>query len=294
MPRILITSPQNERIKTAGKLRDRKGRERQQRFLIDGELEIDRALAGNVPIETIYVVAQHEAEFKPKWNQWETFGPEVVAITANVMEKLAYGERRETAVAVAKPFDVSLSSLDVRCPLLKSNTNPLILVLEGVEKPGNIGAVLRTADAAGVSAVFVADGGTDLFNPNVVRASRGTLFSVPVAVGSSGEILAWLRQRQIRIFTARADAKQDYAAVSWREPAAIAFGSEALGLTATWAGADVTAVRLPMCGVIDSLNVSITAAVVSYEVLRQRTTGDNLVSLAREALAEPRAGLTEN
>ena len=139
-----------------------------------------------------------------------------------------------------------------------------------MEKPGNLGAVLRSADAAGVSAVIVADGRTDLYNPNAIRASLGTIFTLPVCEAASGEVLAWLRQRKYNIFAARVDGSVAYTAVDYRGPTAIVLGSEAAGLSSIWTGDDIQAVRLPMLGVADSLNVSVTAAVLFYEALRQR------------------------
>jgi len=143
-------------------------------------------------------------------------------------------------------------------------------VLEAIEKPGNLGAILRSADAAGVDAVIVADGRTDLFNPNTIRASLGTVFRANVCEATSGETLAWLNQLGLRIFTARQDAEQLYTDADLRGGAAIVLGSEAAGLTDSWRGEGLTAVRLPMHGLADSLNVSTTAAVLFYEALRQR------------------------
>jgi TrmH family RNA methyltransferase len=150
-------------------------------------------------------------------------------------------------------------------------TAPLIAVLEGVEKPGNVGAVLRSADAAGVSAVILADGRTDLYNPNAIRASSGTIFSMPVCEATSSDVLAWLRERGFRIAAARVDGSVPYTKVDYRGPTAIVLGSEATGLSPIWSGNDIQAVRLPMLGAADSLNVSVTAAVLFYEALRQRT-----------------------
>ena len=143
-------------------------------------------------------------------------------------------------------------------------------MLEGVEKPGNVGAVLRSADAAGVSAVIVADGRTDLFNPNAIRASLGTIFTMQVCEAASGEVLAWLRGKRFQIIAARVDGSVGYMKVDYRRPTAIVLGGEAAGISPIWSGDDVTAVHLPMRGAADSLNVSVTAAVLFYEALRQR------------------------
>jgi len=148
---------------------------------------------------------------------------------------------------------------------------PLVAVLEGVEKPGNVGAVLRSADAAGVSAVILADPRTDLYNPNAIRASLGTIFTMPVCEAAGGDVLARLREHKYSILAARVDGAVPYTEVDYRRPTAIVLGSEAEGLSPIWSGDDIRAVRLPMRGAADSLNVSVTAAVLFYEALRQRS-----------------------
>jgi len=188
----------------------------------------------------------------PMWD----VGPEAFA-------KLAYGDRLDGIVSVAETPLHRLADLDLP-------SNPLIGVIEGVEKPGNLGAVLRTADGAGLSAVIVAEPGTDLLNPNVIRASLGTIFSVPVAVASSGEVLAWLRERDISIVAARVQGSVDYTVADYRGPTAIALGSEARGLSDAWAELATASVHIPMLGVADSLNVSATAAILFYEARKQR------------------------
>jgi TrmH family RNA methyltransferase len=148
--------------------------------------------------------------------------------------------------------------------------NLLIAVLEGVEKPGNIGAVLRSADAAGVAALILADARTDLYNPNAIRASLGTIFTVPVCQAASDETLAWLREKNISIVAARVDGSMPYTKIDYHGPTAVVLGSEAAGLSKTWSAPDITPVRLPMLGAADSLNVAAAAAVIFYEALRQR------------------------
>ena len=166
-------------------------------------------------------------------------------------------------MAVVVIPDQSLAALDL-------GPDPLVVVLEAVEKPGNLGAVLRSADAAGADAVIVADPRTDLFNPNAVRASLGTIFALPVAAGSSADVRAWLDERGIAVLAARVEASVPYTAADLRGSVALVLGSEAEGLTDAWAGEGVTPISLPMHGVADSLNVSITAAVLLYEARRQR------------------------
>jgi TrmH family RNA methyltransferase len=153
----------------------------------------------------------------------------------------------------------------------------IVAVVEGAEKPGNIGAILRTADAVGVAGLIVADGGTDLYNPNAIRASLGAIFTVPVCQASADETLAWLRNNRFRILAARVDADLEYTQAGFRGRTAIVLGSEARGLGSRWQGADVTSVKLPLLGRVDSLNLSATAAVLFYEALRQRGSKRALV-----------------
>jgi TrmH family RNA methyltransferase len=155
---------------------------------------------------------------------------------------------------------------------LELPTAPLIAVIESVEKPGNVGAILRSADGAGVDAVVIADPRTDLFNPNTIRASLGTVFDQNVCTASGEETLAWLRRLNVTAYAARPDAEQLYTQADYRRGAAIVLGSEAEGLSELWRGAGVAGIRLPMRGIADSLNVSATAAVLFYEAQRQRST----------------------
>jgi TrmH family RNA methyltransferase len=149
-------------------------------------------------------------------------------------------------------------------------SEPLLAVIEGVEKPGNVGAILRSADAAGLDGVIVADGGTDLFNPNTIRASLGTVFKSNVVEATAADTIVWLRERGVRAVAARLEATVDYTSADLRGGVAIVLGSEAEGLSEVWRGAEMEAVRLPMRGIADSLNVSTTGAVLFYEAVRQR------------------------
>ncbi|HXR27252.1 MAG TPA: TrmH family RNA methyltransferase, partial [Candidatus Baltobacteraceae bacterium] len=172
---------------------------------------------------------------------------------------------RDGIVAVARPPHRALA--DLALP-----PEPLVAVLEGVQKPGNVGAILRTADAAGLDAVVLADPATDLYNPNTIRASLGCIFSVPVAAAGTDEVLAWLRDLGLSVVVARVGAPRRYSDVDYRPGTAIVLGSEASGLTDRWSGPSVDAVRLPMAGLADSLSVSAAAAVLFYEARRQRDT----------------------
>jgi TrmH family RNA methyltransferase len=166
-------------------------------------------------------------------------------------------------VAVAR-----IPSLDLGGLVLTAD--PLVAVVEGVEKPGNIGAILRSADGAAIDAVVAASPRTDLFNPNAIRASAGTIFAIRIAAAPTADVLAWLRDRRIRVVAARVDATQRYTEVDLTGPLALVVGAEAEGLGDAWSADDVSAVRLPMLGVGDSLNVSVSAAILFYEARRQR------------------------
>lgn len=262
----IIRSVQNAQIKAAVKLRDRRGRAQQGRTIIDGLREIRRAIETGFPVETVYVCPSRLAGAEVEaFTQLLKNSPSVstAEVTPEVMEKLAFGERLEGAVAVAKVPQQSLA--EAALP-----KNPLVVVLEQVEKPGNLGAVLRTMDAVGADLLISADGRTDLFNPNAIRASLGTIFSVPVVAATTAETLEFLRGKGIAMLAARVDGSVGYSTVDFRQPTAIVLGSEANGLTEAWQQPDVTNIHLPMRGIADSLNVSITAAVLLYEALRQR------------------------
>ena len=265
-----ITSLQNPRVKEAVKLRDRKGREQQGRILIDGIREISRALAAGVEVTEAFVCepfceAPPAAELLAKLRQRETIS--LLCVSEPVMAKLSFGDRAEGLIAIARRPHRSLDDLAAK---RKKHPAPLFAVLEGIEKPGNLGAILRTADAAGVSGLIVASGSTDLFNPNAIRASLGAIFTVPVCSATSEDTLAWLRKQKLRIFATRVEADLSYCEVVFTGPAAIILGSEAQGLSPLWTSSDITPVSLPMLGSVDSLNLSATAAILFYEFLRQR------------------------
>jgi TrmH family RNA methyltransferase len=261
----LISSPQNPRVKAAAQLRDSRQRQKQGRVLIDGNREIGRALdAGLRPTEVFLcreLLPPADAALAQRLAQ---SGAELLEVTPRVFEKLAFGARADGVLAVAPRPARRLESL--RLP-----AGALVAVLEGVEKPGNVGAVLRSADGAGLSALVVADPRTDLYNPNTIRASLGTVFSLPVATATATETIDWLARQGLTIYAARVDGSIPYTQADFRRPSAIVLGSEAEGLSPAWSGPAVTAIRLPMLGRADSLNVSATAAVLFYEALRQRS-----------------------
>ena len=261
----IIRSLQNPRIRQAMRLRDRRGRQQQSRIIVDGWRETCRALeAGLVPLE-LFVCEGLVAP--PRLVELHTLlraaGAEQTLVTRDVFQKLTFGDRGDGIILVAAPPQRQLGQLDLP-------EDALIGVLETVEKPGNLGAVIRTADAAGVSAVIVANGGTDLYNPNAIRASLGAVFHLPVCAAPATQVLSWLRDRGATIYAAHVDGAIPYSAVDYRGACAVVLGSESHGLTDAWCAPDITAIALPMLGVVDSLNVSATAAVLFYAALRQR------------------------
>jgi RNA methyltransferase, TrmH family len=262
----LITSRQNQRVKDAVRLRDSRGRKEQGRFIIDGSREISRAIAAEIRCLEAFVCEPlaTNPDGQSLLAELRAANVEILPVTPDVYAKLCFGDREDAGiVVVAQTPDRKLTDLELP-------PEPLLAVIEGVEKPGNLGAILRTADAAGLDAVIVADGRTDLFNPNVIRASLGTVFAKNVVEASNAESIAWLASQKLRAFAARPDAALAYTEADFRSGAAIVLGSEALGLTEAWTNAGTTTVRVPMRGLADSLNVSTTAAVLFYEALRQR------------------------
>ncbi|MCS7304433.1 MAG: RNA methyltransferase [Thermoguttaceae bacterium] len=260
-----ITSLQNPRIKSALRLRSGRQRRKQGRFLIDGLREISRAIQAGIHLIEGFL-CPHQAdssELQKLLELWAGTGAPLWQVSPAVMEKLAYGKRQEGLVAVAEIPSRSLEELVLPA-------QPVVAVLEAVEKPGNIGAVLRSADGAGLSAVLLAECPADPWNPNCIRASLGCVFSMPIAAGRSQQILAWLRRQGVRMYAARVDGAILYTDADLRPPAAIILGSEAQGLSSLWTGPDIQAIRIPMCGEADSLNISVAAAVLFYESLRQR------------------------
>lgn len=266
-----ITSLRNPHVKDAAQLRERRHREKQERILIDGARELRRAIDAGVQLIEVFVCEPQcrSREAQQLVAALPSTGAVIYSVTEPVFGKLAFGERTEGVLGVAGMPEATLDRL--RLP-----ESPLVAVVERLEKPGNLGAVLRSADAAGVSALIAADPQTDLYNPNAVRASLGTIFSMPVAAATTADTMHWLRHHGLRIFAARVDGSIPYTEADFRGPSAIVLGSEAQGLTGAWSGREATAIRLPMRGVADSLNVSAAAAVLFYEAIRQRSSTGSL------------------
>jgi RNA methyltransferase, TrmH family len=267
-----ITSPANPRIKQLVALRRRRDRDQAGVTLVEGRAEIALALSAGVrPAALYYSPDLNRSGAGPVIAAAAELGAQVVRVPRPVFEKISYREGPDGLLAVVPVVAAGLDRLRV-------GPDPLVLVCAGLEKPGNLGAILRTADAAGVDAVIAADPVTDWGNPNVVRASKGTVFSVPVAAATSDEVLDWLGARGLRIVAATPDAGGLVTHADLTGPVAIAVGAEQTGLSARWLDRADVRVRIPMFGRADSLNVSTSAAIITYEAVRQRMQGADLNS----------------
>ncbi len=258
-----ITSPQNPRVKQVVRLRDRRHRDEEGLLLVEGASELSLALAGGARPHTIYFCPTLFSGVGNLLAKAIDAGAEAIEVSAAVFDKMAYRENPDGILAILPIVRRGLNDLP-------AGERPLYLVAEAIEKPGNLGAMLRSADAAGVTGVIVCDPATDLSNPNVVRSSRGTLFTVPVAEASSAETIAWLRRRGITLVAATPQASQLYTEAYLRGAIAIAVGTEDQGLSATWLSEAEVAVRIPMHGQVNSLNVATAATLLLYEAVRQR------------------------
>ncbi len=260
---LRITSRHNPRLKQAVGLRDSRGRRQTGRLLVDGARETLRALAAGVtPIEAFIDEASPTERTAEAIAELDRRGVETILVSSEPFAKLAYGDRADGVVLVAEAPTRGLAELTLPA-------DPLVAVIEAVEKPGNLGAILRTADGAGVDAVIVADPRVDLFNPNAVRASVGAVFREGIAVATAEATRAWVAERGLTVYATRPEATTNYADADFRRGCAIVLGSEADGLAPEW-DAVATGIALPMLGVADSLNVSVAAGVLLYEARRQR------------------------
>jgi len=261
-----ITSIHNPRVKALVKLKKRSERDEQGVFLTEGYRPITRALAAGFHFEELY--------YCPEWflgtneqkilEDAERAGTTLTRLGRDAFTKIAYRERPEGLIAIGKQWHTTLDQL-------KLSKDPFLIVVEAIEKPGNLGTILRSADATGAEAVIVCDAVTDLFNPNVVRASTGVLFTTPTIITDSQTAINFLKEHGIQSLAATPAAEKLYTDVDLTQPVAIVMGSEQFGLTDQWIDNCDLPVRLPMAGIADSLNVSAATVAIAYEVVRQRS-----------------------
>jgi TrmH family RNA methyltransferase len=266
MDDMIITSLQNPHLKTLLRLNKRSERDVSHSFVIEGYRPLTRAVEKKIPLTTVY--------YCPEWylgvnepgliEEIRTLGIKCIRLGREAFARVAYRDRPEGLLAVAPQWRTDLAEL-------KLSPLPFVLVVESIEKPGNLGTILRSADAAGVDAVVICDPVTDLFNPNVVRSSTGTLFSVPCVIASSEKALGYLRQQSLQIIATTPDAKLLYAESDLRGRLAVVMGSEQFGLSDFWLKQADVLVRIPMHGQADSLNVAMATLITLFEAVRQRS-----------------------
>ncbi len=256
-----ITSTQNPKVKSLLALEKPRERRKQQLFIIEGKREIELAIEAGYKIGNLFfceeIIRPDEIPAALKNEKL------LVPVSREVFDKIAVRESTGGMIAIAEQKVHSLSSI-------RLSENPLILILESVEKPGNLGAVLRTADAAAVDAVIICDPQTDFYNPNVIRSSVGCVFTNQLAAVSSEEAIDWLRKNQVKIFCTSLQASKPYHLINYTQPCAIVMGTEATGLSEVWTKNSDANIIIPMRGKIDSMNVSNATAVVVFEAVRQR------------------------
>ena len=270
MEDLYISSAQNARVKSVVKMRNRRERDKQDRYIIEGYRALSRGLNYDLKLIDLY--------FCPKYFLGENEvalidlhrkqGTQIIEVTDSVFDKMAYRDRPEGLLGIAPQFHLGLDDLEL-------SENPFLLVGEAIEKPGNLGTMLRSADATGTEALIVCDRCTDIFNPNVVRASTGCIFSVPTFEAGSDEVIAWLKEKGIKILAATPHTDNMYTDVDMTGPIAIAVGTEQVGLSDKWMEQADLKVKIPMMGQADSLNVATATTILMYEVLRQRTISEN-------------------
>jgi TrmH family RNA methyltransferase len=261
-----IKSFQNDKIKFLNQLKEKsRVRKREKRFIIEGKREITLAIQGGYIITQLYycssIIPLKEISTLIATSQHQI---ELFEITLEIYQKLAYRTTTEGVLAMAISKDIDIENFTI------SSKNPLILITESPEKPGNIGALLRTADAAQLDAVFIADPKTDIYNPNIIRSSVGCIFTNKIATGSSGDIIDFLKKHKINIYGAALQKSTDYHTQDYTKPTAIVVGTEATGLSDVFLESATQNIKIPMSGVIDSMNVSVAAGILIFEAKRQR------------------------
>ena len=274
-----VTSVQNPKIKTLLQLQEKsRARRSNGLFIVEGRREISHCLEGNYKIDSVFICPEIFAGPSGGKDIEQELGfllssdtkPKIFLVTRNVYEKIAYRGSTEGIIAEVVVKEMTLSSLEKELSSSKRQSSPLVIVLESVEKPGNLGAVLRSADAAGADAVIVCDALTDIFNPNLIRSSIGAAFTVPIITCTSNDAINWLKDNNFTILTAQLQDSELYYDCDMTGATAIVMGTESTGLSDIWRKAANAHIRIPMLGKLDSLNVSVSAAILLFEAIRQR------------------------
>ena len=265
-----ITSAQNQKIKTLLELQDKsKVRRKEGLFVVEGRRELLHCMEAGYEPYSIFacpdIISRTELEEIIKIAESKAPRCSCFEIPLHLYDKIAYRGGTEGVIAELHCKEMTLESLELKA-------DPLVVVLESVEKPGNLGAVLRSADASGVDAVIVCDPLTDMYNPNLIRSSIGAIFTVPVATASSEDTIRWLKSNNIKIYTAQLQDSEWYYDTDMKGGTAIVMGTEATGLTDGWRKAADAHIKIPMLGKLDSLNVSVSAAILMFEAVRQRNS----------------------
>lgn len=256
----MIISVHNEKIKNIIKLRKSRERKKQDLIIIEGYKEIEMALQADIEISELFYCS----DFLEKNDKLLEIDNKIMVKTDSlVFKKISYRDNPDGFLALARPKYKIINNIAL-------SKNPLVIILEAIEKPGNLGAILRSADAVGADAIIINDSKTDIYNPNVIRASRGTIFTKQIAISSFSDTSAWLKKNNIKSFGLALTAKQNYLKVNFKVPSAIVLGSEDMGLSEKWLKGADELIKIKMKGKIDSLNVSVTAGVILFEALRQR------------------------
>lgn len=265
-PEKFISSLQNPLIRQVLQLKEKKrGRDKTGLFILEGQRELQLALLGNYKLTTVFYYPEIIAQEKVlELLQDKAEYVQIIKVSQEVYKRIAYREKTEGILAMAEAKTHKIKDLQFH------RKNPLLLIAQAPEKPGNLGALLRTADAANLDAVILADPKSDLYNPNIIRSSVGCLFTVNIGIGSTAEVLEFLNDRGISLYTAALSASRIYSDVDYTGPVAIAVGTEATGLTEEWIAAGKENIIIPMKGEIDSMNLSVSAAILIFEALRQR------------------------
>lgn len=259
----IISSAQNPLIKQLVLLKEKsRQRKKSGTFLIEGKRELSLAIKGSYKIQTLLFYPELFSESEAK--SMSQYNIEIIEISKEVFQKLAHRDTTEGVIAIVNSKKHQLEDLKL------SSKNPLILVAEAPEKPGNIGALLRTADAANVDAVIIANPKSDLYNPNIIRSSVGCVFTTEIAMASTNDAIAFLQKYNFNIFSAILQESESYHSQDYTLPTAIVVGTEATGLTQEWRKAATKNISIPMQGVIDSMNVSVAAGILIFEAKRQR------------------------